>query len=261
MDSTTKYKIFNLSRSKENSHFDLVFKLNPENDNDFIINMKISHEIYSIEKLNQMIIVELIINIENNKFDIFINYNIKHGKEHILIDDKTKKEIISEKIFQNEIDVIISILKCIIENKNVNKIPLDIVKNKEYNYDIEMLELLNTSSVDLISLDHKDDLEIEKQIYYHLNLITMQDKYDINKNIFYIILDLIKFIENFKLKGENKKKILIKTLHTFLKEKNYIHTEYLIQLICPSLIDILISIDKRKIILKKQLNSCIFPFI
>ena len=89
----------------------------------------------------------------------------------------------------------------------------------------------------------------------------MKSSYDINKNIIYIIIDLIKFINNFKLKGTHKKKILIKTLNTFLKEKKYIHTDYIIHTICPDLIDILISIDRRKIILKKHLSSCFYPFI
>lgn len=265
MEVQTKYKIYKVTLSKKNplTDFNLVFKINPEIDNDFIINMILSYELYSIEKFDEIIIIEFTINIENNKFDIFVNYSVKDSKKG----EKVKKEIISENLLQNEVDTIINMLKCIIKNQNlkksetkINSTDLNINIKDEDSYNIDILELLNTSEVDLISHNHKDDMEIEKKIYYHLNLITMKNNYDINKNIIYIIIDLIKFIEHFNIKGSDKKKILIKTLDTFLKEKKYIHTEYITHIICPDLIDILISIDKRKIVLKKHLSSCLFPF-
>ena len=262
MSIETKYKIFKVNIRKENtcSDFSLEFKLNPENDNDFKINMIISYELYSVEKFDQIIVIQFTINIEDNKCDIFVTYSLK-------VDNKTsisdKTEIMSEKIYQSEINIIIDMLKCIIKNKKFNRIPeisSEIIK-KENSYNIDILELLNTSSTDLTCNDHKDDMEIEKKIYYHLNLITSSSTCELNKNIIYIIIDLIKFLENFNLPGKIKKQLCIKTLETFLNEKKYIHTNYIKKIICPDLIDILNSIDKRKITLKHHLSSCFFPFM
>ena len=96
---------------------------------------------------------------------------------------------------------------------------------------------------------------MEKKLYYHLKLITLSSL-DITSNIIFIVTELMKFIDNFNLSGIDKKNIIISTIKKFLSDENYSNTDYITNNICPELIDILISVDKRKIIIKKKPSCC-----
>ena len=122
--------------------------------------------------------------------------------------------------------------------------------------------------------------DIEYKIQYHLKLITTYT--DVN-NIIDITTKLVKFIDNFPIEGSNKKNIIISVIKKFLSEKNDNQWEehqsdddrtywwnnisdistwtkpnidYIIDTICSPLIDILISVDKRKIVLTKNKSCC-----
>ena len=69
----------------------------------------------------------------------------------------------------------------------------------------------------------------------------------------------MKFIDHFMIKGEDKKAIVLNTLKRVLIEQNYSDIEFIIDVVCPELIDILVSIDKRKIKIKEKL-SCFVPW-
>lgn len=103
----------------------------------------------------------------------------------------------------------------------------------------------------------KDNLETK--LYYHLKLLTYTDPFSITKNIIYIITELMKFVNNFDIPGVDKKNNIITALKQFLEEQGIDSNEikYIIDVICPELIDILVSIDKRKIIIKKKLFGCL----
>ena len=68
-------------------------------------------------------------------------------------------------------------------------------------------------------------------------------------------------IDNFFIKGGDKKEIILTTLKKYLISENYDEQSInlIIDVVCPELIDILVSVDKRKIMIKKRL-SCIFPW-
>jgi hypothetical protein len=131
---------------------------------------------------------------------------------------------------------------------------------------------------------------IEDKIQYHLELITSST----DNNIIFIITNLVKFIDNFPIEGINKKNIIISVIKKFLSHENnskYLrdnqweehqsddgqtywwnnitdvstwtkpivqtsNIDYIINNICSPLIDILISVDKRKIVLKKNSSCC-----
>jgi hypothetical protein len=108
--------------------------------------------------------------------------------------------------------------------------------------------------------DNTERDDLETKIYYHLKLLTYTDPLSITKNIIYIITELMKFANNFNKPGDEKKHNIITALKRFLIEQEFDEKEitYIIDVICPELIDILVSIDKRKIVIKRKFFGC-FP--
>ena len=82
------------------------------------------------------------------------------------------------------------------------------------------------------------------------------------KNIIFIITELIKFVDHFKITGEEKKSLIISSIAIFLETENFCKEEndFIVRIICPELIDILISIDKRKIKLRNKPVNCFSKF-
>lgn len=110
---------------------------------------------------------------------------------------------------------------------------------------------------------NKDDIiiEIEKKLFNHLGFLLSNDGISIMNNIVHVVTELMKFIDNFFIKGGDKKEIILTTLKKYLINENYDeqNINLIIDVVCPELIDILVSVDKRKIMIKKKL-SCIFPW-
>jgi hypothetical protein len=128
----------------------------------------------------------------------------------------------------------------------------------------KLIEFLNEKPKVVIDPEEsKSNTDIYNKLYCHLELLTCSsNKFSINANILYIIADLMKFIDNFSIEGSEKKKILIDTLNKFLIEKNFSESyiNYIRKNICPGFIDILILVEKRKVVIKKKSN-CFFPWI
>lgn len=103
----------------------------------------------------------------------------------------------------------------------------------------------------------EENYKIKNKLLYHLNLVTVS-KRDIDKNIVFMIAELIKFIDNYGIKGSEKKEIITKVLDAFLTEKKYNNREYIINNVCPEIIDILILVDRRKIVLTRKRGCCFF---
>ena len=143
-----------------------------------------------------------------------------------------------------------------------NKIENPISIKQKPVVEARLFELLNSNpkaSSRMISGGDETNIQIEQKLYYHLKLITFTMTNLLN-NIVYIITELMKFIDNYKIKGDDKKNMIISVLKQFLIDENYKQENilYIIDVIVPELIDILISVDKRRIIIKKKM-SC-FPF-
>ena len=72
---------------------------------------------------------------------------------------------------------------------------------------------------------------------------------------------MMKFVEKFNLNGDEKKKLILSTLEKYLYNVDLQLGEkhdYILSTICPELIDILISVDSRKIKIRKQFKC--FPW-
>ena len=145
--------------------------------------------------------------------------------------------------------------------KDVNKKYIELNKEKNEIQDtlLKLAEEENNKK-DMNDKDLNEFITIENKIYNHLKIILSSKSINAN-NIIYIVTELMKFIEIFKIKGVDKKTIILATLRKFLTDEKYTdeQIDFIIDIICKELIDILISIDKRKITIRKNF-SCFIPW-
>lgn len=164
-------------------------------------------------------------NILKNKYDEF-SFNDKN----IIIDNKNK--IID---YNNEI----------IENKN----------------EIEITELKNENIYlyEDISNDLKEYKELIENVKAHLNIL-LSDNTMSNKNILSIVIDLFKFINNYKIPVDITKQIIVYILKNYIKNNKIIddYIDIFIDKYIENYINILIKIINKEIILKNK-KHCFFP--
>jgi hypothetical protein len=103
---------------------------------------------------------------------------------------------------------------------------------------------------------------ITEKIVSHLRMMILYNDKDISfkRNIVFLIVEMIKFIDQFLISGDDKKSLLIESLKICLESENFSENEYnlIVDVVCPELIDILISIDRHETKLTKQSISCCF---
>ena len=138
-------------------------------------------------------------------------------------------------------------------NKNNNN------NNNEY-MDIDNDNDINYINIDDINIDNINMHNNKKNLIIRPRCGLTNQLTCIAKGIIYAhITNRDLFIDNFQIKGNEKKSIIISTIKKYLEEQKYENIEYIIHTVCPELIDILISVDKRKIMIKKRiscLSSC-----
>ena len=107
--------------------------------------------------------------------------------------------------------------------------------------------------------------EMETVLYNHI-LTTLNKTAIDNNNVIEIIVSLIQKADSYKkLSGGDKKNIVLKTVKKFCNENIPDNSDkkgsiiLFIDIFLPSIIDILVSIDKRELILKlkKGLKGCL----
>lgn len=123
---------------------------------------------------------------------------------------------------------------------------------KQIKIEDKLIKLLKNS-------DYSKHLDVIKEkLLYHLRLTITMNNISPRKNIIFIITELIKFVDHFKITGKEKKSLIISSIAIFLETENFCKAEndFIVRIICPELIDILISIDKRKIKLRNKPVNC-----
>jgi hypothetical protein len=109
------------------------------------------------------------------------------------------------------------------------------------------------------------DEKIENILYNHISSIVEKTQID-NNNVIQVIVSLIQKVDSYKkLSGEDKKNIVLKTIKKFCNDNIPNNTDQKVTIILfidmflPSIIDMLVSIDKRELVLKlkKGLKGCL----
>ena len=148
------------------------------------------------------------------------------------------------------------------DKKNIEKDKIQYFKEK-YNVDFDDDIIKNKKDLTPKSLDTStnSELQIEDEIYTQLLNIMSGNKDMIFTNLIYIVTELMKFVENFNLEGVDKKKLIIESIRKFLivEHMNNPEINIILDKVCPELIDILLLVDKRKIIIKRKIR-CFIPW-
>ena len=114
-------------------------------------------------------------------------------------------------------------------------------------------------------LDNLLNKEVEDVLYDYIRSIVDKTQID-NNNVIQVIVSLIQKVDSYKkLSGEVKKNIVLKTVKQFCNDNIPNNTDQKVSIILfidmflPSIIDVLVSIDKRELILKisKGLKGCL----
>ena len=155
------------------------------------------------------------------------------------------------------------------EDNEVEKLKKEIEKLKQENLNLKVQKIEEKIDNKQKSDDHQPKVlydnfltEITNKIYDHLKLSLVDQKLTIS-NITYIIVDLMKFIENYQIENSSKKEIIISIIEKYIFQnvdniENVDVIKIFIESI-PNLIDIYKSIDTKKITIKLKKIRCFFP--
>ena len=230
-------------------------------------------------KLKQLLNFEEDVKIQNQN-EIEFQEKLLEDKNHLKImeDIKIKNyEILkkNERYLRTEMhfesDEIISYLKNELENLDSDAKELDNtqIETDKLNY---FKQKYGVGSDDDIIVNRKGilpqlvstietDLNLEDTLFEHIKDIVSDNPDMIYTNLIFVITELMKFIENFNTDGFDKKGLIISSIKKFLEYEKMKseETDIILDTICPELIEILLLVDKRKIIIRKKLN-CFLPF-
>lgn len=123
-------------------------------------------------------------------------------------DIKNISEILTNKIFK---------LNDILElNKETNTIPVKNIVNVEDNIPNEFREDNNKNKKQRLKRQNE---EIENKLLYHLVLLLQDQKIN-NDTLMYIIVELMKHMNNYQIKGQDKKSSILFILRNFINTNN-----------------------------------------
>jgi hypothetical protein len=194
--------------------------------------------------------------IEDVKKKVIDDVKVIDDEKVIEVNKKKVIEVNKEKVketvkdYDSEDDNISSHSTYLCPNVDVIEKP----NKKKIQIESKLIDLLNDSNIvpSQLELVNNDNEDIEEKIYCHLKLISSGS--NIKNNITFIITQLIKFVETFKIPGVQKKTFIISAINKCLLEDNYDKDSinFIINDLCPDMIDMLISVDKRKVSIKKK---------
>jgi uncharacterized LabA/DUF88 family protein len=96
----------------------------------------------------------------------------------------------------------------------------------------------------------------------HIKIILPNHSFEF-KNYLHIMIDLMKFVENFYVSNIDKKNIVLDTFNEFMIEYDEkIQEEFKINFkyISSSFVDIVISLDNKELFIKQKKKVCCLPF-
>ena len=230
------------------------------------LNLKLSLKLTENAKIEQQSRIESTRNLKEH-YDIMEDIKIYNSNLLIINKKLQEEEDLSKSHFDDSkiIDYLKNELQKLKQDdeelgtntKVLEKDKLQYFKEK-YNINSEN-NIIKNHIQDKINVN--SEIQIEDEIYKELKSILSGDKNMLYTNLIYIITQLMKFVENFNLEGTDKKTIIIESIEKFLTMENMNSPELTVILnkVCPELIDILLLVDKRKIIIRKKI-SCFIPW-
>lgn len=245
---TSKYCLKIQEKQKEEANKEKDIENNITNKNIFVnqeqINVSLNSLFDRLKEIESSITEIKKDDVKNNLIkdsilqNAFLNNKTEENKE--LIDENSSDDNISNISYET------------ISNISTSDIGLNTFNNETKSNKEEFFDRS-------IENDYK---EIVNNLVVHIKILLNDFKIN-NKNILYILVELMKFIDNFNIENLDKKKLIIYCLKKFIHEntdciENKSEIKTLINSFIDDLIDISISIATKKIKLKKK-NSIFFP--
>lgn len=227
-------------------------------------------EYYSIEKNKITKLQELYCLFEKNKICIeekYQNFILEENKnwKGELKQKKIKELESSFDSIKNKINILIDTTEDIdhaqdILNQFIFNLNLNLGDGAEG--DDKKLSSTEDNYKPFDKLEDRQNEDIENKLLYHL-IILLQDQKLKKDTLLYIIVELMKYINNFDIKGEEKKSSILYILTHFIDTndddiENKEDMKKFLSIFSNNFIDIISAISDKKIRIKLK-KSCFFP--
>ena len=245
-----------LVEDEYNSHLSLLLNNNLKNN---------MGEYYETEKNKINKIQEMYFLFEKNKLDIEEKYNNLILQEEQKDDNTWKEELKKDKLkdledkFNSYKDKIINLID---EAKVIDDVKDAFVEPKDENPCNKILDSVSHNitykSYKIKSIDE----DMENKLLYHL-VVLLQDQQINTDTLLYIIVELMRFMNNYDIKGEDKKSSIMYILEKFVdSNEDYIENKEdikkFIYTFSNEFINIISAISDKKLRIKVK-KSCFFP--
>ena len=232
-------------------------------------------EYYSIEKSKIDKLQELYALFEKNKFSIEEKYQNLIFEENKNWKDDLKKEKIKE--LESSFDLIKNKINNLIDtsedvDKSQDKLNQFIFNLNEYLAlnESEVSEVVVPEGVSEVSEVSESEVvdytppnnDLENKLLYHLIVLLQEQKLS-KDNLLYIIVELMKYINNFDVKGTDKKSFILYILKNFIDTneddiQNKEDMKRFLTIFSNDFVDIVSAISDKKLRIKLK-KSCFFP--
>ena len=182
----------------------------------------------------------------------------------ILVDDvkdiENIPEISNNKIFK--INEFLELNDNISEEKNENDTKEPIFKDNNSHISDDSLQNSKNNSKKKKQKFKRENEDTENKLLYHL-ILLLQDQKINNETLMYIVIELMKYMNNYQIKGKDKKDSILFILKNFINTNNHDISNkedilIFIHKFLDEFINIISAVSDKKIRIKQKKN-CFFP--
>ena len=182
----------------------------------------------------------------------------------ILVDDvkdiKNIEEISNNKIFK--VNEFLEFNDNISEEKNEDDVEESIFKDSNSNISYDSLQDSKINPKKRKQKFKRENEDTENKLLYHL-ILLLQDQKINNETLMYIVVELMKYMNNYQIKGKDKKNSILFILKNFINTNNNDISNkedilIFIDKFLDEFVNIISAISDKKIKIKQK-TSCFFP--
>lgn len=182
----------------------------------------------------------------------------------ILVDDvkdiKNIEEISNNKIFK--VNEFLEFNDNISEEKNEDDVEESIFKDSNSNISYDSLQNSKINPKKRKQKFKRENEDTENKLLYHL-ILLLQDQKINNETLMYIVVELMKYMNNYQIKGKDKKNSILFILKNFINTNNNDISNkedilIFIDKFLDEFVNIISAISDKKIRIKQK-TSCFFP--
>ena len=175
-------------------------------------------------------------------------------------DIKNIEEISNNKIFK--VNEFLEFNDNISEEKNEDDVEESIFKDSNSNISYDSLQNSKINPKKRKQKFKRENEDTENKLLYHL-ILLLQDQKINNETLMYIVVELMKYMNNYQIKGKDKKNSILFILKNFINTNNNDISNkedilIFIDKFLDEFVNIISAISDKKIRIKQK-TSCFFP--